>query len=184
VTSTLVAALVATGLRLVASHAYADGAPPGFAGGFKEESCHACHFHAEPNAPPGRVAIEGVPDRFAAGQRYTLTIALTRGEMKRAGFQLTARFKDGGAQAGALARPADDAGRIKIDTHGGIQYANQTRSGSAVETGAVARWTVDWVAPAAGGTVTFHVSANAADGNDSADGDFIYTAAVDASPSQ
>ena len=50
VSTTLAAAVVATTVRLVASHAYAEGAPPGFSGGFKEDSCHACHFHAEPNS--------------------------------------------------------------------------------------------------------------------------------------
>ena len=53
-----------------------DGAPPGFSGGFKEESCNACHFHAEPNSGPGRVTIEGVPATFAPGERYMLTITL------------------------------------------------------------------------------------------------------------
>ena len=47
----------------------ADGAPPGFSGGFKEESCHACHFHAEPNPSPGRVVIDGVPATFAPARR-------------------------------------------------------------------------------------------------------------------
>ena len=51
--TTLAAAVVATTVRLVASHAYAEGAPPGFSGGFKEDSCHACHFHAEPNSGAG-----------------------------------------------------------------------------------------------------------------------------------
>ena len=65
VSTTLAAAVLATTVRLVASHAYAEGAPPGFSGGFKEESCHACHFHAELNSGGGRVTIEGVPATFA-----------------------------------------------------------------------------------------------------------------------
>ena len=184
-TSTLLAAVAATGLRLVASHAaYPDGAPPGFSGGFKEESCTACHFHAEANTPPGRVTLEGVPAAFAAGQRYTLTITLERNDMKRAGFQMTARFKDTGAQAGALERSKDDGGRVKTDIQSGIQYANQTKAGSNVDGGDVVRWTIDWIAPASGGAVTFHVAANAADGDEAAAGDFIYTAARDAGPPQ
>jgi hypothetical protein len=51
----------------------------------------------------GPVSIEGVPGTFAPGQRYTLTITLQRTGMKLAGFQLAARFKDDGAQAGTLA---------------------------------------------------------------------------------
>ena len=101
-TSALAAAVLASTVRLVASHAYAEGAPPGFSGGFKEDTCHACHFHEALNAPPGRVAIDGAPARFAAGERYTLTITVARAGTKRAGFQLAARFAESGAQAEAF----------------------------------------------------------------------------------
>ncbi len=84
-----------------------------FSGGFKEESCHACHFDAEPNS--GRVTIEGVPATFAPGERYTLTITLRRAGMKLAGFQLAARFKDSGAQAGTIAPGPGDAERVGVE---------------------------------------------------------------------
>jgi hypothetical protein len=173
----LAAAVLVTTVRLVASHAYAEGAPPGFSGGFKEDSCHACHFHEELNAAPGRVVIDGVPATFTPGERYTLTVTLTRPGMKLAGFQLAARFGDSGAQAGALAPGPEDAGRIKVESQGGVQYAGQNREGAAVAADAV-KWTVVWTAPTSGGAVTFQVAANAANGNESADGDFVYTAAV------
>ena len=104
-----------------------------------------------------------------------------RAEMTRAGFQLTARVKDGGAQAGTLAAGAADAARVKVEVQGDVQYAGQALAGAAVE-GGVARWTVEWTAPAGGGPVVFNVSANAADGNESADGDFVYTAIAEAAP--
>jgi hypothetical protein len=176
VSTAFAAAVLATTVRLTASHHYAEGAPPGFSGGFKEDSCHACHFHAEPNAGGGRVTIEGVPATFAAGERYTVTITLTRSGMKRAGFQLAARYKDGGAQAGTLAPGAGEAERVKVESTGGVQYAGQRKAGSAVSTADTARWTIEWIAPDRAGPVVFHVAANAADGNESADGDFVYTA--------
>jgi hypothetical protein len=179
--ATLAAALLATVMRLAASHEYAEGAPPGFSGGFKEESCHACHFHEEPNSSGGRLAIDGVPTTFVAGQRYTLTVTLIRGEMKRAGFQLTARFKDSGAQAGTLVPGPDEGGRVGVENQSGIQYAGQKQPGSTVAA-AVARWTILWTAPNGGGPVIFHAAANAADGNGSADGDFVYTATGESSP--
>jgi hypothetical protein len=179
VSTTLAAAVLATTVRLVASHAYAEGAPPGFSGGFKEESCHSCHFHKELNTAGGGVAIEGAPSTFEAGKRYTLTIALTRAGMKRAGFQLAARFKDGGAQAGSLAPGPDEGGRVKVESQSGVQYAGQRQAGSSVGDADLARWTLEWTAPDRGGPVIFHVAANAADGNESADGDFVYTATVE-----
>lgn len=189
-TAAVVAALLAAGLRLVASHvpersvgppAYADGAPPGFSGGRGEDSCQACHFHETLNAVPGRLVVEGVPATFAAGARYTMTIALTREGMKLAGFQLSARFKDSGAQAGALAAPAD-AERVKIENSSGIYYAGHRLSGSKITEPGVARWVIQWTAPASGGAVIFNVAANAANGDERVDGDFVYTASVEAAP--
>jgi hypothetical protein len=182
VSTTLATALLATSVRLAMSHAYAEGAPPGFSGGFREESCHACHFHAEPNSGGERVTIDGVPAKFAAGERYTLTVTLTRAGMKRGGFQLAARVKDSGAQAGTLAPARGDAERVKVETQSNVQYAGQKQAGSSVAAGEVARWTIEWTAPDRGGAVIFHVAANAADGNESAEGDFVYTASGESAP--
>jgi hypothetical protein len=177
--TTLAAALLAAAMRVVASPAYAEGAPPGFSGGFKEDTCHACHFHEQLNSGGGRVTIEGVPASFEAGRRYTLTVTLTRAGMKRAGFQLATRFKDTGAQAGALAPGPGEAERVRVERQSSVQYANQRKGGSSVTGADATRWTIEWIAPDRAGAVIVHVSANAADGNESADGDFVYTAATE-----
>lgn len=104
-----------------------------------------------------------------------LVVLLTRTGMKRAGFQLTARFKDGGAQTGTLAPGPDEGKRVGVETQSGVQYAGQRKDGSSVTSGESIRWTIQWTAPDGGGSVVFNVAANAADGNESADGDFIYT---------
>ena len=174
---TLAAAVLAAAMRVVASPAYAEGAPPGFSGGFNEESCHACHFHEQLNSVGGRVTIEGVPASFEAGQRYTLSVTLTRAGMKRAGFQLATRFKDTGAQAGTLAPGPGEEERVTVESQSGVQYASQKKGGSPVSAADATRWLIEWIAPERGGQVIVHVSANAADGNESADGDFVYTAA-------
>ena len=160
---------------------YIDGAPGGFSGGFGEQSCHGCHFSADVNTPPGQVMIEGVPARFTPGQQYPITIALTRPGMKLGGFQIAARFKDGGAQAGSLEGRPSGGERVKFETQGGIQYASQTLMGAAVSEPGTARWTVVWTAPT-GAAVQFHVSANAADGDESAQGDYVYTAIAETTP--
>lgn len=170
-------------MRLAASHEYAEGAPPGFSGGFREESCHACHFHETLNASSGRLTIDGVPAKFAPGERYTLTITLTRGGMKRAGFQLAARFKDTGAQAGTLAPGSSDGERVKVEHQGGVSYAGQKKAGSEIGDAGTVRWSVDWITPAGGGPVSFNVAANAADGDERVDGDFVYITTAEAAPS-
>lgn len=180
--TTLAAAVLATTMRLVSSHEYAEGAPPGFSGGFKEDSCQACHFHEELNAAPGRVTIAGVPATYAAGERYTLTVTLTKPAMKMAGFQLAARFTDGGAQAGTLEPGAREGERVGVERSGDVQYAGQKKAGATVEGGEAVTWTVEWTAPEGGGPVIFHVAANAADGNGNAEGDFVYTASSESAP--
>ena len=162
----------------VPAHGYAEGAPPGFSGGFAEQSCDACHFHAAPNTGAGRLSLEGVPERFAAGEPYRITISLTHDGMTFAGFQLTARFKDDGAQAGTFAKDSSDA-RVGIEAHSGVQYVGQRREGAAVAAPNASRWTVMWTAPSASRTVVFHVAANAANGDERADGDYVYTIARD-----
>ena len=162
-------------VRPVASHAYAEGAPPGFTGGFTEQSCDACHFHAAPNAGPGKLTIDGVPERFVAGQAYRITVALTQPGMKLAGFQLAARFKDDGGQAGTLAKESEQDMGVAVETQSGVQYAGQRRDGASVMTPNETRWTVMWTAPSATRTVLFHVAANGANGDERADGDYVYT---------
>ena len=181
-------------VRPVASHAYAEGAPPGFTGGFTEQSCDACHFHAAPNAGPGKLTLDGIPDRFVAGQAYRVTLSLTQSDMKLAGFQLSARFKDDGAQAGTLAKESGSDARVGIETQSGVQYAGQRREGAAMVTPNESRWTLMWTAPlddargcpepcrrapSAVRTVVFHVAANGANGDERADGDYVYVTSVE-----
>jgi hypothetical protein len=171
-----VATLLAIGPASRPARAYADGAPPGFTGGFKEQACDACHFESPLNAKPGQLTIAGVPDRFTPGQRYTLTLTLSHPTMKNAGVQMSARLENGGAQAGTLAAAPGDDTRVRIETQGGVQYANQRLDGTTLIEPRTARWTIVWTAPAAAGTVMFHAAANAADKDEATRGDFVYTA--------
>ena len=174
---TLVTAMVVSASPPKAAARYAEGAPPGFSGGAGEESCHACHFDFAINSTPGQLTMTGVPDRFTAGERYPLTVTLSRPGMALAGFQLAARFADG-TQAGTLAAEAADEERVKVEQQGAIHYANQRRSGAKPSAAGRANWRFVWTAPQGTGRVTFHVAANAADGDEAARGDYVYTASV------
>jgi hypothetical protein len=180
----VIALALMTGAASPEAAPYPDGAPPGFSGGFAEQSCHACHFEAEINATPGRVAIAGVPERFVAGQQYPLTITLTRPGMVIGGFQLAARLEDGGAQAGTIELPPSEKDRLAVQTQGNIQYVNQRHRGTAPAEPGTARWTVLWTAPTTTAPVAFYVAANAADNDESARGDYVYTATARAAPQQ
>jgi hypothetical protein len=162
----------------VARPPYRDGPPVGFSGGFGEDSCQACHFEAEVNQPPGAVVLAGVPRRYVSGEAYPLTVTLTRPGVAVGGFMLTARLAGSGAQAGVLSVAADEGPRVSISTdpESGVQYAHQRADGSSHVTADTMQWTVLWSAPDLdGGGVLLHVSALAADGDDSASGDHVFT---------
>jgi hypothetical protein len=161
---------------------YMDGAPAGFSGGFGEESCHACHFHNALDSGPGRAALAGIPERFEPDETYLVTVTLTRPEMKLGGFQLTARFKDGGAQAGTLSPAPGEEDRVGIVAQDAVQYASQRRKGTALTEANTAAWRLMWTAPRADGPVVFHVAANAANGDETAEGDFVHTHSVESTP--
>ncbi|MDX1547478.1 MAG: choice-of-anchor V domain-containing protein [Rhodothermales bacterium] len=157
---------------VLAVGAYPDAPPPAHTGGFGEPTCHRCHFGQPLDAPGGVLTLEGVPARYEAGRRYVLTVTLARAGMERAGFQLTARTA-GGAQAGALA-PHDAGTAVAIVDSTGIRYAGHAEAGSHLASPDTARWRLVWTPGASADTVFFHVAANAANGDASEFGDYVY----------
>lgn len=158
--------------------AYREGPLPAMTGGFGEETCTKCHFDNPLNAPGGSLRVEGVPATYAAGREYPITIAVSRPETKRAGFELSVRVADGldkGQQAGMLRGP-DARTQIVFVPGRTVQYIQHTNAGSDLNGRHEGRWTIYWMAPpASAGRVVFHVAANAANDDASALGDFIYT---------
>ncbi|MFP3941014.1 MAG: choice-of-anchor V domain-containing protein [Thermoanaerobaculia bacterium] len=101
--------------------ANADGALPGFTGGFGEPTCRSCHFDAPEEPEEGALVLEGVPEAYRPGETYPLTVVLRHPELARGGFQLTARFAAGaaeGRQAGVLRVP-DGASEAEAEGSGG-----------------------------------------------------------------
>lgn len=160
-----------------ASLVYRDGPPAGFSGGFGEDHCQACHSGDKVNATPGSLTISA-PERYSPGKTYPVTITLKRRGMAIGGFQLTARFEKDSAQAGTLAPADGQQDRVKVLTDRGVQYAYHSRPGALLTATDVVRWTIRWTAPAGSRAVLFHAAANAANGDDSQSGDFVYTSRV------
>jgi hypothetical protein len=173
----IAAAAILPAVPLVAT-AFRDGPLPGFTGGFNEPACTQCHFDNPPNAPGGTLRIEGVPSTYTPGRRYALTISVARPGLTHGGFELASRFSAGpqaGRQAGTLTG-LDARTRVIQSPDHAVQYIQHTRAGAEAAAGE-ARWRVEWIAPDRGqGDVTFHVAGNAANGDESPLGDFIYTA--------
>ena len=66
----------------------------------------------------------------------------------------------------------------KLKRQSGVQYAGQRREGATRRrTPNESRWTVMWTAPVVRprSASVFHVAANGANGDERADGDYVYT---------
>jgi hypothetical protein len=168
------------GLGWLPGAAYPAGPPAGVTGGFGEDTCVACHDSYELNA--GRLAglgdliVSGVPAAYRPGQAYRVKVELTHTEARAAwGFQLSARLSASGAQAGEL-KPVDGTTRVLVDK--GIQYIEHTNEGIFSNV-----FEFEWTAPTeAGSEVVLHVAGNAADGDGSSVGDYIYAKSITISP--
>ncbi|MFN3596612.1 MAG: choice-of-anchor V domain-containing protein [Rubricoccaceae bacterium] len=155
---------------------YSSGAPAGFAGNFDDDgvvrACNVCHFSAPPNSGTGRVTI-AAPETFVPGEPLEITVAVVNttapaGEGGvRNGFSATVRAGDG--PVGTLALGASPNVRF---TQGSSAEVTHTTAGMAVSS-----WTFAWTPPAEGApeTVTVYAAGNAANGDGSLTGDFIYT---------
>jgi hypothetical protein len=177
----LLAGLSALLLLLPLALAYEDAPPPAMTGGFGEPDCQECHFDHPLNAPEYKLLLEGLPARYEAGKVYTLAVRFDP-PPTAGGFELSARIADGpemGRQAGSF--QGGDEG-VAVDEHAGnatpaagsqpIQYGHHTaKSNRPGREG----WKVQWTAPdPAVDPIVFHVTANAADGDSSPLGDYIY----------
>jgi len=150
---------------------------PARTGGFGEMTCAECHSGNPPNDAAGRLTLDGVPEAYAPGERYTVRVTLRRPGLVRGGVQLTAREgginMSAGADAGWLS-PADERMET-VQGERGVTYLQQTRSGTRAQEPGAATWTFTWTAPEAERPVAFHVAAIASDADGSPSGDVLYT---------
>ncbi len=154
---------------------YPDHIDGPFTGGFGEESCHSCHFDYELNYPEGSLEIRGLNSTYKPGQTYEFEIALTRADMQDAGFQLTARFEDGSQAGGFL---LNDSLTFTPGIEGDVQYLQHAPGTRTVEN-SIKTWKITWIAPQQRtGDVIFNIAANAANGDQSEFGDWIYVEEV------
>lgn len=139
-------------------------------------NCTACHDSFEvPNVGPGSANVSGAPSIYTPGQQYMLSVTVQQNNRHRFGFQLTALDQTGN-RAGTVATVSSDTQLNPETGAGGRQYIEHTQIGTTA-TGASSRtWTVRWTAPSTDiGTVSFWFAGNAANDDDTNQGDYIYT---------
>lgn len=140
-----------------------------------------CHDQFPVNSSGGSVTLSGLPaDGWAPGQTYALTVTVARAGQRTFGFQLSAVVDSTNQQAGTLTAGnsrvqiiCGNADRpVSCTTAGAVQYAEHSNANIPTST-----FTVNWVAPSSAsvGTVRFNLAGNAANGDVTNRGDFIYT---------
>ncbi|MCX6829397.1 MAG: hypothetical protein NT002_08985 [candidate division Zixibacteria bacterium] len=155
---------------------YSAGPPDAHTGAPSETTCRDCHGTA---VGTGSLTIIGVPAQYNLRQTYTLTATIQNAAQKRWGFELTA--VDAAAKGAGQFTSTDIVNTQLSDNAAPARdYVKQTTTGTFNNTldGPVS-WNFDWKAPAVSvHTITFYVAGNAANGNFTTTGDFIYTTSV------
>jgi hypothetical protein len=159
--------------------AFSSGPPLSHTGDFGQPTCMECHLGNSLNAPGGSLSISGVPANYSPGQTYPIQVTVSRSGQQRWGFELATRVVPSGQQAGTLVSTSQIT---QVTSLGGIQYITHTSAGTFLGS-AQGTWTFNWTAPSTQvGVISFGAAGNAANGNFSNSGDFIYTARVTTAP--
>lgn len=166
----------------IALMASATAVVPARTGGFGEMTCQQCHSQNALNDPAGALTLSGIPATYAHGERYLITVAVAHPQLVRAGFQMSARFENGGSAGrnAGMFHPSDERAEAVPDDSGRITYIQHSSTGAAPPQPGTGRWSFEWTAPSGAAPVVFHVAANAANGDGLSRGDFIYTASASA----
>ena len=127
-------------------------------------------------------------NKIQPGKTYPITVSLEREEMKRGGFEMSARFGSGeqkGKQAGSW-RSLDARVQVsasQIDPS--LQFVQHTTAGTLAPARGANKWIIEWTAPdAMAGPIQFNAAANASNDDASPLGDFIYLKQQSCAPSK
>ncbi len=145
-----------------------------FTGGFGEETCRSCHFDYDLNPDGGSISVSGIPAELPVDEPIEITITVEREDMGAAGFQISARYEDG-SQAGKF--DIGDNGRIIFSgaVPDSLQYVQHSNEGTNPSAENKNSWMVRWEAPKSlTGPIIFNIASNAANGDQSEFGDYIY----------
>ncbi len=159
--------------------ASASGPSPSFTNAPLESNCAACHIGSPVNSGGGSIQISGLPQTYLPGQQIPITVVAAQEDAVVYGFQLTA-IDSSGTTVGGFSLPTENPPRSQIVNNivdGNLRhYVQHTVDGLIDTTFGSNSWTFVWTAPAEpAGEVSFFAAGNAANGDGSPSGDFIYT---------
>ncbi|GAA5522641.1 hypothetical protein Asal01_02603 [Fodinibius salicampi] len=153
-----------------------------FTGGFGEETCRSCHFDYDLNPGGGSLEITGIPAKISGKERIHIEITVEREALGAAGFQLSARYPNG-QQAGSFDIAGKDRMMYSRTVPDSLEYVQHSEVATDPTEENSGSWTLTWVAPeSVSGPVFFNIAANAANGDQSEFGDFIYAQEIKVHP--
>jgi hypothetical protein len=151
----------------VLAFAFSQSPPDGRTGAPGEGTCQDCHDSYPLNSGDGMLSI-AVPEIFEAGETYEITVTLSDDGMSRWGFEATP-LDIGTCQI-------TDSQNTQLSVSNDNSYVKHTSSGTYLNDSGPVSWSFNWTAPDdPPGEVIFYVAGNAADGDFSNSGDYIYT---------
>lgn len=150
-----------------------NGAPAGYCGdpanGFK--TCTNCHSGPAASSQIGWITSNVPPTGYVPGNSYTVTATITRPGHIKYGFQVSPQ-NSSGTLLGTLSIISGGTQLVGAGKY--VTHTNSGVSGSGSKT-----WTFGWTAPVSGtGLVTFYGAFNAANANNNANGDSIFTSSL------
>ena len=159
--------------------AFSFGPPEGLTGAPNEGNCTQCHVGNALNDSDDSLMLT-IPETYQPNEVYTIVVNLAHAGQSRWGFEMTA-LDGNGARAGSF--EVSDAANTQLKEKDSKQYIMHTSAGSAQGTNDENQWTVEWTAPDADiGPITFYAAGNAANGDFTASGDYIYTTSEESTP--
>ena len=161
--------------------AFSFGPPEEKTGAPNEGTCADanCHTGNDLNVPGGSLMLT-IPETYEPNQVYEIIVGLARDGQSRWGFEMTALDGNG---VGAGSFETADVATTQLKEKGGKQYIMHTTEGSAQGTNDENQWTLKWTAPDADvGPIIFYAAGNAANGDFTPAGDYIYTTQAESIP--
>ena len=154
-------------------YGYSNNPPNGRTGAPGQTTCASgnCHNSYPLNSGPGEMIIDGTSS-YIPGEILNFTLLISHPNQNRWGFQLCSLTNE--MEEGGIINLTDD-NNTQISSTSGITYLKQTTNGTFNGQQNLVEWDFEWEAPMAGtGPVTFYFSGNAANGNGTRSGDYIY----------
>lgn len=149
-----------------------------------EDNCTTCHTSFTVDSGGGSVSISGIPANYLPNQQVAITVTTEDAGPSSLlfGFQMTA-VDNLGRPVGTYTLPVQDPPRLQVIT-GNVsgnarRYVEHTVDGLFLPSVfGHNTWTFTWTAPSKRvGKVDFYAAGNAANGNGTSGGDYIYTTA-------